>query len=278
MQVKEVKVCFVPNGKQYSFDCTNAFVKYGEKVVVETARGLEIGIICSKVTTCEDTDFPVPLKKVLRLATERDLETKENSAKLQQEIKTACEGLVKDLKLEMKITNVEVTLDSSKVLIYFTADNRVDFRELIKMLANQYKMRIELKQIDAREETKLMGGLGPCGRECCCACFLSEAEHSSIKMAKMQGLSLNPSSISGLCGKLKCCLAYENAHYTETFKLMPPVNSEVITPDGKGLVVYNNLLKRIVSVKLTSTDGLSNIKEYELSQLKNLEGKPYVQQ
>lgn len=268
MQIKEVKVCFTPNGKEYSFDCSDVFVKYGEFVLVETVRGMEIGTICSKVTTKEDSDFKEPLKKVLRVATEEEIKQKEQNKVKEEDIKLTCEKCASKLKLDMKIVSAELNFDASKVIISFTADSRVDFRELVKQLAGKYKIRIELRQLDVREETKVLGGLGPCGRECCCSKFLSEATHSSIKMAKTQGLSLNPTSISGLCGKLKCCLAYENEYYSEISKIMPKLNTEVVTPDGKGLVVYNNLLKQEVSVKFINQDGSQNIKDYSVKDIK----------
>ena len=268
MQIKEVKVCFTPNGKAYSFDCSDVFVKYGENVLVETIRGMEIGTICSKVSTKQESDFLEPLKKIIRLATKEEVEQKSLNKIKEEEIKNISEKFANKLNLEMKIVSAELNFDASKVVISFTADSRVDFRELVKLLASKYKMRIELRQLDVREETKVLGGLGPCGRECCCSKFLSEATHSSIKMAKVQGLSLNPTSVSGLCGKLKCCLAYENEYYSEINKIMPKLNTEVITPDGKGLVVYNNLLKQQVSVKFINPDGSQSIKDYPAKDLK----------
>ena len=267
MQVKEVKVKFTENGKEYSFDCSDVFVRIDDKVVVETSRGLEIGVVCSKVNLKEVAEDNA-LKKVLRVATEKDLKLKENNREYEKEIVEESQKMAQDLKLEMKIVSAEIALDATKVLISFTADERVDFRELIKLMASKFKMRIELRQIDAREETRIIGGLGPCGKECCCKQFLNGFEHSSIKMAKTQGLSLNPSNISGLCGKLKCCLSYENEYYSETYKLMPKINTEVVTPDGKGLVIYNNLLKQVLSVKFLNPDGSQNIKEYELKDIK----------
>lgn len=268
MQIKEVKVCFTPNGKAYSFDCSEVFVRFGESVVVDTIRGMEIGTICSKVKAVDDSIFLEPLKRVVRVASKEDLAQKENNKQKEEEIKKSCEDFAKNLQLEMKVVSSELNFDASKVLICFTAENRVDFRELVKLLAGKYKMRIELKQLDSREETKFMGGLGPCGRECCCSKFLNEPTKSSIKMAKNQNLSLNPTSISGLCGKLKCCLAYENDFYSEVCKKMPRINTEVITPDGKGLVIYNNLLKQQSSVKFINTDGSQSIREYEVKDLK----------
>lgn len=265
MQVKEVKVKFEENGKEYSFDTSGVFVRIGDKVVVDTVRGQEMGTICSKVSYVDANEGE--FKKVIRIATEQDLQNKENNLIKQEQVKEGSQKLADSLKLDMKVIKTEITLDGSKAVIYFTADDRVDFRELVRELASEYKMRIELKQVDAREETKIIGGLGPCGKECCCAQFLSEPTHSTIKMAKVQGMSLNPTNISGLCGKLKCCLAYENEHYTETFKVMPKINTEIQTPDGKGLVVYNNLLKKVVSVKFINPDSSQTIKEYTLKQL-----------
>jgi len=270
MQVKEVKVCFVPNGRAYSFDCSNVYVHMNEQVVVETVRGLEVGTICSKVSSVNEEDFKEPLKKVLRIATKEDLKQKELNKTKEDEIKKFCEKCSKNLNLEMKVLGAELNFEATKVIINFSANARIDFRELVKQLAGKYKMRVELRQLDIREETKTIGGLGPCGRECCCSNFLSDATHSSIKMAKIQGLSLNPTSIGGLCGKLKCCLAYENEHYLETYKLMPKLNTEVITPDGKGLVVYNDLLKRVVSVRFNNGEGMQNIKEFKLEDIKKI--------
>lgn len=266
--IKEVKVCFTPNGKPYSFDCSNVFVRFGEKVLVDTARGVEIGTICSKVKAIKENEISEPLKKVLRVATKEEIELAESNKEKENEIKSVCEELANNLRLDMKIVATELNFDATKVIICFTADSRVDFRELVKQLANKYKMRIELKQLDAREETKVKGGLGPCGRECCCSKFLSEPTRSSIKMAKSQGLSLNPTSISGLCGKLKCCLVYENEYYLEAGKNMPKLNTEVKTPDGKGLVIFNNILKQQSSVKFINPDGSQSIKDYEVKDLK----------
>lgn len=270
MQIKVVKVCFVPNGKQYTFDVNNVYVKQGSQVLVETARGIELGTICSKVFYCDENEYGDGLKKVLNNATQKDLEQKENNKKKAQEIKDTCEKLAKQLNLDMKVVDSDLNFEATKVLISFTADNRIDFRELVKQLASKYKMRIELKQLDIREETKTLGGLGPCGRECCCSSFLTEPTHTTIRMAKTQGLSLNPSSINGLCGKLKCCLEYESEHYAETFKIMPQINTEVETPDGKGLVVFNNMLKRVVTVKFITPDGSTSLREYELDNIKQL--------
>ena len=273
MEIKVVKVCFVPNGKQYTFDVNNVYVKQGSQVLVETAKGIELGTICSKVFYCDENEYGDTLKKVLSNATPKDLEQKQNNIKKAEEIKATCEKFAKQLNLNMKVVDADLNFESTKVLISFTAETRVDFRELVKQLAGKYKMRIELRQLDVREETKTLGGLGPCGRECCCSYFLKEPTHTSIRMAKTQGLSLNPTSINGLCGKLKCCLEYESEYYGETFKLMPQVGSEVETPDGKGLVIFNNMLKRIVTVKFIAQDGSTTLHEYELQDVKQLAKK-----
>ena len=269
MQIKEVKVKFEENGKEYTFDCNNIYVNVGNKVIVDTARGLELGVICSKISY-KEYEGDCGLKKIIRIATKEDIEQKEQNRENENDIKNETQQMADDLKLDMKVIKSELNFDRSKVIIYFTAEDRVDFRELVKQLASKFKMRIELKQVDDREETKLVGGLGPCGKECCCSQFLQEARHSTIKMAKIQGLSLNPTNISGLCGKLKCCLAYENDYYSEVYKKMPKINTEVLTPDGKGLVIYNNLLKQIVSVKFLNQDGSQTIKDYPVSELKQV--------
>ena len=267
MQIKEVKVKFEEGGKEYSFDCSDVFVKMGNKVIVNTVNGDEVGTVCSKVSLKEVYQGDTPLKKILRIANEKDLLKKNQNSEKEQVIKEFCENTAKELNLDMKIVGTMLNFDESKVIISFTADDRIDFRELVKKLAAEYKIKIELRQIDAREETKIVGGLGPCGLQCCCSMFLSQPTHSSIKMAKVQNLSLNPTSISGLCGKLKCCIAYENEHYSETFLLMPKINTEVKTPDGKGIVIYNNLLKKTVSIKFMADDGTQKIGEYKLEEI-----------
>lgn len=276
MQINEVKICFTPNGKKYSFDSGNLELSIGQKVIVETVRGLDIGTVNSNVKLVDRDDNLEPFKKVLRIATNEDFKQKENNTKKQEEIKVKCEELVKKLGLDMKILSAELTFDASKVLITFNSENRVDFRELLKNLVSLYKMRIELRQVDAREETKIKGGLGPCGRVCCCSNFLKEAEHSSIKMAKVQGLSLNPTNIAGLCGKLKCCLSYENDYYVEMSKIMPAVNSFVNTPSGKGKVAFNDFLRKRVSVKIESEDGMVKVEEFELDQISKMEDNTNV--
>ena len=171
-------------------------------------------------------------------------------------------------KLNMKLIDCEFTFDSSKVIFYFTSETRVDFRELVKDLASYFRIRIELRQVGIRDEAKLLGGLGPCGRPCCCSSCMGDFARVSIKMAKTQGLSLNPTKISGLCGRLMCCLQYENDYYSEVFKLMPKINSEVTTPDGKATVVSNDMLKKVVTVRFNLADGNVELKNYNLDQIK----------
>lgn len=262
MQIKEVGINFEGQPKIYSFNPAGLNLKLGDYVVVDTARGLELGKVATPIKEEEVKEGNEPLKKVIRLATEEDVRAKENNILEAKKDKTRIIEIVNDFKLDMKIVSVELTLDKSKMLINFTSENRVDFRELVKTLASEFKTRIELRQIGPRDEVKILGGLGPCGRPCCCTKNTGDFEHVSIKMAKNQGLSLNPSNISGLCGRLMCCLSYENKHYAEALKLMPKVGSEVKTPDGVGTVLYNNLLKRTVEVKFEDDK-----KEYAVSEL-----------
>ena len=263
MQVKEVGINFEGQPKIYSFDPAGLNLKLSDFVVVETARGLELGKVATEEKNIVIKEGNEPLKKVIRLATEEDKKNKEENILEARKDKTRIIEIIKDFNLEMKIVSVELTLDRSKMLISFTSDNRVDFRELVKALAGEFKTRIELRQIGPRDEVKILGGLGPCGRPCCCTKNTGDFEHVSIKMAKNQGLSLNPSNISGLCGRLMCCLSYENKHYEEALRLMPKVGSIVKTPDGDGTVLYNNLFKRTVEVKFEDDK-----KEYAVSELK----------
>ena len=262
MQIKEVGINFEGQPKIYSFNPAGLNLKLGDYVVVDTARGLELGKVATPIKELEVKEEDEPLKKVIRVATEEDIKAKGNNVLEAKKDKTRIIEIVNDFKLDMKIVSVELTLDKSKMLINFTSDNRVDFRELVKTLASEFKTRIELRQIGPRDEVKILGGLGPCGRPCCCTKNTGDFEHVSIKMAKNQGLSLNPSNISGLCGRLMCCLSYENKHYAEALKLMPKMGSEVKTPDGVGTVLYNNLLKRTVEVKFEDDK-----KEYAVSEL-----------
>ncbi len=264
---KVIGVRFKRAGRIYYFSPENYEINTGDGVIVETARGTEYGTVVVSPKEVEEKLVVQPLKPVIRMATDKDLKSIErNEEKREGAIKTAVEK-VKKHNLDMKIVDVEYTFDGSKVIFYFTAEGRVDFRELVKDLASAFRIRIELRQIGIRDECKMIGGVAPCGRACCCSNHLGDFEHVSIKMAKTQGLSLNPSKISGLCGRLMCCLGYENAHYAETNKRMPKLNSEVTTPDGKGTVFSNNALKERVTVRIPKAEGFE-LKEYPLSDVK----------
>lgn len=268
MQIKYINVAFKKDGKNYSFSPNNLRVNNGDYVVVETVRGVELGQCTSAVLFKDDSTLLEPLKPILRIADEKDLKQKEENNIKEREIKVETEKIIKKHNLEMKIVDVEMSLYGNKLLIYFSSDNRVDFRDLVKELAGKFKSRIELRQIGDRDETRLMGGLGPCGRECCCHLFLDNTSQSTIKMAKIQNLSLNPVNISGLCGRLKCCIAYENPTYLESFNLMPKINTEVRTPRGVGLVVYNDLLNRKSLVRFGNKDAGFEEIEFSLDEIK----------
>ncbi len=248
-------------------------------IIVETSRGLELAKTICNSYEVESNDVSFKEEaikeeekenfKFVKLATKKEIETNNENKDFAEKVKQETKKLIKKYDLEMKISDIKVTLDKSKVSIFFTSENRVDFRDLVKDLAGIFKTRIELRQIGSRDETRAMGGFGPCGKECCCKQFLNDFEHVSIKMAKNQNLSLNPQKISGLCGRLLCCLGYENEHYAETNKLMPKINSIVQTPNGLGKVVYNDLLKRVVQVKLGDETSYE-IKNFDLSEIKQI--------
>ncbi len=266
--VKIVGVKFKNSCKVYYFNPNNEVFNVGEGVIVETARGLEYGEVAIKTTEVEDEKVMQELKPVIRRATDKDLlKIKENEEKIPKVIEIAQQEILKS-GLEMKIVSAEYPFDNSKVIIYFTAPTRIDFRELVKSLASVLKQRIDLRQIGTRDETKILGGIAPCGRVCCCKSFLPDFKKVTIKMAKYQGLSLNPAKISGLCGRLMCCLEYENEPYEEAYKKMPKIGSEVITPDGKAVVISNNMLKMLVKTKCVLKDGTMTYKEYKLDEIK----------
>ena len=269
MQTKIVGVKFADGGKIYDFSPKDLLVNIGDKVIVETVRGRDFGTVATPIKTIDRAETDEPLKDVVRIATHQDLAQIKKIKALNKKFLEETKKIVEDFGLEMKIISCDTSFDEQKININFTSENRVDFRELVKELGSRFKARIELRQIGARDEVKIIGGLGPCGKVCCCREFLKDFEHVSIKMPKVQGLSLNPTKISGLCGRLMCCLGYENAHYSETFRLMPRINSEVETPEGKGTVVYNNLLKRLVQVRIGKKDDpTSQILEFPLDKIK----------
>lgn len=265
--MQKVEVRFNINPKTYSFLCS-LNVKKGDYVIVETTLGQGIGVVDAVSEFNEKNDEKY--KRVIRIATDKDLkQNEENKEKNRTAIETA-KKLAEDLKLDMNVVNAEYSFDGSKVLIDFISENRVDFRDLVKELANRLKTRIELRQIGIRDQAKMVGGIGICGRVCCCSSHLKDFEKVSIKMAKVQGLSLNPTKISGACGRLMCCLEYENNYYSEIYPKLPKVGSEVQTPDGIGTAEYVNPLKQIVSVKIVAKDGSTTIKDFDLNKIKKL--------
>lgn len=264
---KVIGVRFKEAGKIFTFMPTIENLKKGTKVVVETSRGKEIGFIATDVYQEAEEKLVLPLVGISRVATEKDLKRMDELMQKRPNVMEETEKLVKKYNLDMKVVDASFTLDGQKVIIDFVCEDRVDFRDLVKDLASVLKLRIELRQIGIRDQAKVVGGIGECGRECCCKKYLNDFDKVSIKMAKTQGLSLNTSKISGICGRLMCCLAYENEYYSEINAKMPKLNSKVSTKDGEGIVVYNNLLKQIVSVKFVNDDSVK-IVEYPLSEVR----------
>ena len=250
-----IGVRFKKLGKIYFFNPKNLKVKKGDKVIVETAQGEEYGEVVIANRKVEDEKIIEPLKKVIRIANGRDHKHFEECRKKEKEAFKICQKKIKEHKLEMTLTDVEYKFDDSKILFYFTADGRIDFRELVKDLAAIYKMRIELRQIGVRDEVKRIGGNGVCGRELCCCSFLRDFEAVSIKMAKEQNLSLNPAKISGNCGRLMCCLKYESNVYEEKLKKLPNIGAIVKTEDGEGEVENIETLKETLRVKIKDGDN-----------------------
>lgn len=247
-----VGVRFKEVGKVYYFDPDGKQADKGDYVIVETARGVECGQVAMGNKEVDDEQIVRPLKVIIRLATEDDLQTVRDNKKKEAEAFEICEEKIARHKLDMKLVNVEYTFDGSKILFYFTADGRIDFRELVKDLAGIFRTRIELRQIGVRDESKMLGGLGICGRQFCCSLFLGDFQPVSIKMAKEQGLSLNPVKISGSCGRLMCCLKYEQPAYDYLLKITPKQGATVVTPEGAGTVVDANLLTGVLKIRLDS--------------------------
>ncbi len=261
-----VGIQFQKNGNICNYDANNLDLKPDDFVVAETAHGIDLGQVVVGCRQTEDVQPGVQLKKIIRIATEKDLQNGSDIRVKEKEAYEICQKKIAEHKLDMKLVSVEYAFDNSKALFYFTANGRVDFRSLVKDLASIFKMRIELRQIGVRDEARMLGGLGPCGRPICCGSFLDEFQPVSIKMAKEQNLSLNPTKISGVCGRLMCCLKYEQDHYEQTRKIMPRVGREVNTPDGTGVVTDLNIVKETVFVRITNGDS-SEIKEYPLDRI-----------
>lgn len=284
-----IGVKFKGAGKVYYFDPDEAILNAGDYVVVETSRGIECGTVTFGNREINDDGLNRPLKKIIRPATAEDIAHLEENRKKEEKAYGICLKKIIEHNLKMKLVTVEYTFDNNKILFYFTADGRVDFRELVKDLAGIFRTRIELRQIGVRDESKILGGLGICGREFCCKGFLSDFQPVSIKMAKEQGMSLNPVKISGTCGRLMCCLKYEQEAYSDLLKKTPKIGAYVSTPDGKGTVVDQNLIKGILNVQLQKNpdsppksykvnevklikDGQIKINKNEQEELKGLEG------
>lgn len=266
--IKVVGVRFRSAGKIYYFDPQKLDIKKGEHVIVETARGVEYGTVVLGIKEIADDEITAPLKPVIRIATPKDDKQEASNREKEKSAMAVCLEKIKKHKLDMKLIDAEYTFDNNKVLFYFTADGRVDFRELVKDLAAVFKTRIELRQIGVRDETKIVGGIGICGRPLCCHTFLDEFAPVSIKMAKEQNLSLNPTKISGVCGRLMCCLKNEEETYEYLNSRLPAVGDFVTTEDGlKGEVQSVNVLRQMVKVVVDVEDE-KEIREYEVKQLK----------
>ena len=262
-----IGVRFKKAGKVYYFDPCEVWPRPGDSVVVETTRGVEFGEVVTGAREVADEQIVAPLKKVVRIATEEDIRRAEYNEKREEEAFRVCQEKVAKHKLEMKLVSVEYTFDNSKIIFYFTANGRVDFRELVKDLAGVFKMRIELRQIGVRDEAKMLGGLGSCGRPICCGTFLGDFQPVSIKMAKEQNLSLNPTKISGLCGRLMCCLKYEQDYYSQTLKKLPKVGKDIVTPDGVGVLAEINAIRERVKVRIKIDDDF-DVREYAIADVR----------
>ena len=267
--IKVTGVRFRSAGKIYYFDPAGFDIKKGDNVIVETARGVEFGTVVMGIREVEDDKVVSPLKPILRMATKKDQETVERNREREKEAFDICQEKIRKHELDMKLVDAEYTFDNNKVLFYFTADGRVDFRELVKNLASVFKTRIELRQIGVRDETKILGGIGICGRPLCCHSWMPEFIPVSIKMAKEQNLSLNPTKISGTCGRLMCCLKNEQDTYEYLNSKLPSIGDYVTTEDGlKGEVASVNVLRQLVKVIVSLDKDEKEIKEYPVDQLK----------
>ena len=264
--VNVIGVRFENAGKLYFFDPGQFWPTPGDYVLVETSRGIEFGEVVTGIKEIDDAMLQSPLKPVVRIASAEDLQHFKDNKAAEKEAYQVCQKKISEHKLDMKLVSVEYTFDNSKILFYFTANGRVDFRSLVKDLASVFKTRIELRQIGVRDEAKMLGGLGICGRPICCGAFLGDFQPVSIKMAKEQNLSLNPTKISGVCGRLMCCLKYEQDQYEAIRKKMPKVGKEVITPDGPGVVWELNVIKETVRVRIQKGDS-SELRDYPMEDV-----------
>ena len=267
--VKVIGVRFRTAGKIYFFDPLNFEIKKGDHVIVETARGIEYGTVMSDPRMVEDDKVVQPLKPVIRVATSRDTEQEESNRQKEKEAFKVCLEKIHAHNLDMKLIDAEYTFDNNKVLFYFTADGRIDFRELVKDLASVFKTRIELRQIGVRDETKMLGGIGICGREMCCCTFLNHFAPVTLRMARDQGVALNPSKLNGACGRLMCCLQFEKEVYEDSIKRLPKVGKRVRTPLGIGIVSDVELVSEVISVKFTNEES-TEIQKYKWEEIEKL--------
>lgn len=266
---KIIGVRFKAVGKVYYFDPLDFEINVGDSVIVETTRGIELGNVVVPKKEIDDDEIVKPLKSVIRIADENDHKIRQINAQKEKEAFEICQEKIKKHELDMKLVDVEYTFDSSKILFYFTADGRIDFRELVKDLANIFRTRIELRQIGVRDESKIISSVGICGRDVCCSRFLGEFDPVSINMAKKQGLSLNPTKISGICGRLMCCLKYEQDCYDELLKVTPRQGAIVETPMGVGTVEFVSILKGMLKVKL-ELEKETVYQDYHIDEVKIL--------
>ncbi len=267
MMTTVIGVSFKRAGKMYYFDPKGMELHIGQQVIVETARGMECGDVVTEVKEVEEEEVVQPLKSVIRVATDDDRRRIAVNSKKEIEAFEIGQARIAHHQLEMKLVDVEYTFDVSKIIFYFTANGRIDFRELVKDLASIFKTRIELRQIGVRDEAKMIGGLGSCGRPICCRTFLGDFQPVSIKMAKEQNLLLNPTKISGLCGRLMCCLKYEQSNYDEVYHRVPRVGKEVVTPDGRGVVTEIAVIREKIKVRVTVKDGVTEYREYDFDEV-----------
>lgn len=265
--IRVISVKFRDGGKSYFFDPGELEINEGDGVIVETARGIEFADVVSPVQEIDEGRVVVPLKGVIRVATDYDRELRDTNRAKEKDAFDICVRKIAEHGLDMKLVDVEYSYNGSKVMFYFTADGRVDFRELVKDLAGVFRTRIELRQIGVRDEAKMLGGLGSCGRPVCCKAFLSDFAPVSIKMAKEQSLSLSPTKISGICGRLMCCLKYEQDCYESMRKQMPRPGRDVRTPDGDGTVLENNVITEKTRVRVTLADGTFDVRDYPFREL-----------
>lgn len=272
-----VGVRFKKAGKIYYFSPGDATLKRGDHVIVETVRGIEYGEVVQVNKQLGEDEVVLPLKTILRVADQKDADIVRDNRLAAVDAKAVCEEKIREHQLEMKLVDVEYTFDRNKVIFYFTAEGRVDFRELVKDLASVFRTRIELRQIGVRDEAKLLSGIGPCGRVLCCSSFLGEFEPVSIKMAKDQNLSLNPNKISGVCGRLMCCLKYENDTYEELKRDLPDVGKRIKIPEGDGRVIGLNILDQLIQVELHDRTRVVTYTIDELVEVGAIKRKPSKQ-